>query len=254
MTKKLLAFAAFLALCAGPAGAAGINLGWNDCPAGAGYSLTRTSLCNVNTGTNTMFVSFVAPPNVLAMSAAEVVIDLQTGTAGALQPWWSMRASAPLGCRTAAMTQSADFTAGPFSCFDYWAGGASAGVSMDAPTGNNRARIKALPALPAGSPGITSVAEGTEVYVIKVNVNNSKTVGLGSCAGCSDEACIVLNSIKINQPVGPPADGVSIFLSNPATSQHVIWQAWTSIDPNNQCPLVTPARRQTWGSIKAIYR
>ena len=254
MTKKLLTFAAFLALCAGPAAAAGLNLGWNDCPAGAGYTLTRTFACTANTGVaNSMFVTFVAPANVLAMSACEIVIDLQTGAAGTLDPWWSMRASAPLGCRAGAMTQSADFTGGPGNCFDYWAGGASAGVSMDPPIGN-RARIKALPALPAGSPGITSIAEGTEVYAIKVNVSNAKTVGLGSCAGCSDEACIVLNSIKINQPVGPPANGVSILLTNPATSQHVIWQAWTTPDPNNACPLVTPNKRQTWGSIKAIYR
>jgi len=248
MNKKLFIFASLLALSAGPAWAEGINLGWNDCPSGVTYTLARTSLCTANTGNNILIGSYMPPAGVNAVSANEVVIDLQTGGA-TLAPWWSLRSTAPLGCRTSSMTQSGDFTSSPTTCTDYWQGGASGGVSSDAPVGN-RARIKVLEALPAGSPLIGPVTEGTEYYSFKVTINNAKTTGLGACAGCSDEACIVLNMIRLNQPLPDPP----VTIINPVVSQHVIWQAWTTPDPNNACPAVTPARKTTWGSIKAIYR
>ena len=146
------------------------------------------------------------------------------------------------------MTQSADFSA-LSACYDYWQLGASGGISMDAPNGN-RARIKMLEGLPTGSPLIVPIPAGTEVYSFKVTINHAKTVGTGACAGCTDEACIVLNMIRLNQPVSLPA--ISIY--NAAQSQHCIWQAWTNPDPTQACPLVTPAKQQTWGSIKALYR
>ena len=182
-TKLLLCVLAIaLFLCAAPAAAAGIDLGWNDCPAGATYALTETFACDTNVGIHTIVVSFVAPANVLAMSATEIVFDMQTSGA-LLAPWWSLRSSAPAGCRNLGLTHSADFLSGPFACFDYWQGGALGGVSMDPPIGN-RARIRVLPALVAGSPLITSVAEGIEVYSFKLNINNSRTVG-PSCASDS---------------------------------------------------------------------
>ena len=255
-TKLLLCVLAIaLFLCAVPAAAAGIDLGWNDCPAGATYALTETFACDTNVGIHTIVVSFVAPANVLAMNATEIVIDMQTSGA-LLAPWWSLRSGGPPGCRNLGLTHSADFLSGPFACFDYWQGGALGGVSMDAPfgLGVNRARIKALVGLPAGSPLITSVPEGTPVYAVKININNSRTVGPEACGGCSDEACIVLQSIRIDQPVDSPANGQFILVTNPGTAQHVIWQGWSTIDPNQQCPLVTPARVRTWGSLKALYR
>ena len=34
------------------------------------------------------------------------------------------------------------------------------------------------------------------------SIDNLKTVGTGSCAGCSTPACIVLNSIKVRDSAG----------------------------------------------------
>jgi len=238
--------------CAAPAAAAGIDLGWNDCPSGGPYAIVERFACNTNLGVHTIIGEFVAPANVLAMSATEIVIDMQTSGV-LLPPWWSLRATAPLGCRNTGLTQSGDFTGGPYACFDYWQGGASGGVSMDPPNGN-RVRIKALEALPAGSPLITSIPEGTAVYVVKLNINNSRTVGPGACGGCTDEACIVLQSIRINQPVSPPTMGQSFYITSPATAQHVLWQGWSTTEPFQQCPTITPARTRTWGSLKALYR
>ena len=250
MNKKLLVFAALLALSAGSARAAGVNLGWNDCPVGGTYATSKTFACNTNSGINTLVGSFVAPAGVIQMSANEVVMDVQTGGA-TLAPWWAMASGQ---CRAAAsVAGNFDFTGGPFSCVDYWQAGAIGSLSWSVlPNTTNRCRIKGVFALPAGDARITSIAEGTEIYSFKCNINNAKSAGLGACAGCLDEACIVLNSIRINQPVA--SGGSAIFIPNPATAQHVIWQAWTSIDPTQACPLVTPTKKQTWGSIKALYR
>ena len=119
------------------------------------------------------------------------------------------------------------------------------------PNTTNRARIKGVFALPAGDARITSVPVDLEVYSFKCNINNAKSTGLGACAGCSDEACIVLNQITVNQPSPDPPQTP---ITNPANNAYAIWQAWTTADPNNQCPAVTPTRNQTWGSIKALYR
>lgn len=242
-TKSWLIFA--LALSASPAAAAGINLGWDDCPAGPTYALTQTFACDTNTGAHTLVGSFVATAGVEKMSANEMVIDLQSSGA-AFPDWWGMNSGS---CRSTSLALNVDFTGGPSSCYDYWQGGAVGGIQMRTPVGN-RVRIPGVYAIPANDPHITAVPEGLHVYSFKAVINNAKTVGLGSCAGCNTDVCIVLQWITLDQPVGTPAG--NIRLTNPATAQHVIWQGWS--DPSGNCPQVTPAKNRTWGSIKALYR
>ena len=240
-----------LLFCATQASAAGIDLGWNDCPGGATYSLTQTFACDTNAGIHTMVGSFVAPAGIEAMSANEIVIEVQTG-GPQLAAWWTYGAGQ---CRAATSLQgNFDFTGGPFTCYDYWQGGAIGALiwqSEGFPYGLNHCRIKGVFALPAGDARITAIPEGTHVYSFKANINNAKSIGLGACGGCGDEACIVLNLIAINQPAPQPP---RIPLQNPEFAAFVTWQGWSTPDPNNQCPAVTPARSRTWGSIKALYR
>jgi len=245
MKKTLLLSCAFLALTAGiaAAGAGGLNLGWDDCE-GLPPTLDRVILCNTNAGINTLVGSFVAPSFVTAMSANEIVMDIQT-VGVSLTPWWGMRTGA---CRaSASLSGDFNFAGGPFTCYDYWQSGAIGALSQDAAVGN-RARIKGVFALPAGDARITGIPEGTEVYSFKANINNAKSTGLGACAGCSLGACIVLNSIKLNQPVGTPGGGK--FVSAPASRNHATWQGGIGAD----CYAATPAKNTTWGSVKALYR
>jgi hypothetical protein len=183
MKKTLLMSCAFLALTAGiaAAGAGGLNLGWNDC-GGLPPTLNEVFACSANTGAlHTLVGSFVAPSFVTAMSANEIVFDIQT-VGVSLTPWWGMRTGA---CRAASsLAGSFDFTIGPFTCYDYWQAGAIGALSQDAAVGN-RARVKGVFALPAGDARITGIPEGTEVYSFKANINNAKSTGLGACAGCN---------------------------------------------------------------------
>jgi len=253
--KTLLVCATLLVTTAGlaSAGPGSVNLGWLDCPNQGTYTLTRTFACNTNTGGgHVLFGSFVAPAGMLAVSGFASVIDMQSAAA-TLPAWWQVRGAAPAGCRPASMTPNFDFTAGPGNCFDYWQGGAVGGSSASYPTtAANRSRLLATAALPAGDSRITSIPEGTEVYCFKLTFNNLKTVGLGACGGCADEACLVLNSILVTQAPGTP--GGNFTLSAPGAVAHAVWQGWSIIDPLHQCPAVTPTKNRTWGSIKAIYR
>jgi hypothetical protein len=191
-----------------------------------------------------LFGSFVAPSCVNAMSANEIVMDIQSAGLS-LPAWWGMRTGA---CRaSSSLGGNFDFTGGPFTCFDYWQGGAIGALSEAAPVGN-RARILGVFALPAGDPRITGILEGTEVYSFKAVINNARSTGLGACAGCATGVCIVLNSIKVNQPVTAPAGGK--YIANPATRAYATWQG--GIGAN--CYAATPAKNVTWGTIKAIYR
>lgn len=152
------------------------------------------------------------------MSATEIVMDLQS--AGATLPaWWGMRTGLCRG--SVSLVGNVDFTAGPFTCHDYWQGGANGSMAMDPPP-SNRVRIKGVFALPAGDPRITGILEGTEVYSLKARIDNRKTSGLGACAGCGTGVCIVLN---FNQPIGSPG---AKYVSSPANRAYATWQGGAS--------------------------
>jgi hypothetical protein len=226
-----------------PAAGGGIDLGWDDC-GGQPPSLNKTFACDTNAGFNTLIGSFRAPCCVTAMSANEVVIDVQTPGV-TLTPWWGMRTGA---CRASvSLSGNFDFTAGPFTCVDYWQGGAI-GSFAENPAIGNRVRIKGVFALPSGDPRVTGILEGTEVYSFKLNIGHQKTTGLGACAGCPLGACIVLQSIKLNQPVDAPGGGK--YMGNPLNRAYALWQGGIGGD----CYASTPAKNVTWGQIKAHYR
>src|SRR5262249_50701235 len=139
-------------------------------------------------------------------------------SAGSSWPaWWSMGNGL---CRPTSLFANFDFTAGPFTCYDYWQGGAVGGLLLDQIIGNH-ARLRGICALPAGDPRIQPIAEGLEVYSFKVNINNAKSVGT-ACPGCQTPVCIVLNSIILDQPVGTP--GGNITVSAPAVRNFATWQ------------------------------
>ena len=251
MKLLIAALAVILATALAPRSAhgSGINLSWDDC--GANGTQIKTFACDTNVGLHTMVGSFVAPLGIEAMSANEIVLDLQS-TAAAIPAWWQMRTGL---CRPqSALSGNWDFTGGPFSCYDYWQGGAIGAIVMDPPVGNFT-RIKGVFALPAGDPRIGYVDERWEVYSFKLRVTNLKTTGAGACIGCEAGACIVLRSIRLNQPAP-----LSTFeIANPQQRAFVSWQCESFLDhdrvPNclfPGCP--TPARTQTWGQIKQLYR
>jgi hypothetical protein len=242
--KKTLMTAMLLALMACTASAAGLNLGWNDCPAGGGYLLNNAFACNTNSGTQILIGSYIPPSGLNAVNGNEMVLDLQTNQP-ALSPWWNMGNAAGCPGRTTTPTADFGFLTGPFGCTDYWAGNASGGIQYTpAYNGPNRARMVLIAAVAQE----LAVAEdpGTEYYSFKVLILNARTVGSPNCPGCTDHACIVLNSIKITQN---PSETLNPTVTTAAVSNFVTWRG--GLVPDCQA---TPARSTTWGSVKALYR
>jgi hypothetical protein len=248
--KKILVIAgALLALTAGMASATGINLFWNDCsPAGGGTGVSdQANACTANTGAFILMASLKPAPGIDACVGAEGVIDIQTAAA-TLSPWWQMRSD---GCRpTSCSTQFSFGTLG--SCGDAWNGQALGGQDYaynpsDA-THNlpNRARLRAVCAQPGATAG--PLDPNTEWYIYQVTINKQKSVGTGSCVGCLDAACLVLNTIKITQPAGDPNGDPSY--SSADQSQFATYRGAAGA---TQCA-ATPNQNRTWGSVKALYR
>jgi hypothetical protein len=240
MKKVLLMAGALVALTAGIASAqGGLNLAWNDC--GAAGQSNRNIACTTNSGLNTLVASIVTGFDIPNLVSEESVMDLQTNQA-ALSPWWLIGGT---NCRAAtAVAASFDFTGGPFTCVDLWENAGFGGVNYLGPFEQpNRARIRTVYAINPGK-AIDGVSEW---YLFKVNINNSRSTGTGACAGCLDAACIVLNSVKMIQPIG---EG-DYTIVNPLLSQSATWQGGVV---GGGCPGATPTKSATWGSVKSLYR
>ena len=240
--SRTLLTAAALTVVASSAHAAGVNLSWNDC-ASFGQQ-QRNFACASNSGANTMVGSAITGVAMPQLNGMAGVLDMQTNEA-ALSPWWTI-GGAP-NCRLTS-TVSADFNfLALANCVDPWAGVAAGGSSYIGPFGPaNRARFRTVCAIP----GNTAITGTDEYYFFKITFTNARSTGNGSCAGCADGACILLNSLQVTQPAGVG----DYVITNALVQSYVLWQAGGSAIGGLGCPLQVPTRNQTWGSVKSLYR
>jgi hypothetical protein len=242
MKKVLLGFlGAALLASSSTAYAAGINLSWNDC--GTAGLATLSFACDVNTGSAfSMVGSFDPPAGITEFLGISAQVDITTG--GALPDWWKHGIN---DCRgSTALASIFDFSSGPATCADVYFGQASGGFAYDSEFNSpNRARFKMTCAVPIDNR--VEVTAGTEYYAFKGNISRAKTIGGGSCAGCAQEACIVLNSIQLFQP---PAQANDPVIIQPRDRNYITWQSAAILD----CPASTAVHATTWGKLKSLYR
>lgn len=222
----------------------GINLSWDDC--GASGTEVKFFACDTNSGISRLFISAVPPEPMPQLNAVEFVIDIATSQP-ALSSWWQFQSG---GCRAGSLTGQYDFTSGPFSCLDIWAGEAAGGINWTSGfNGPNRARLRGVAAVP----GWRSADNSTEMYLFAVRFSHQKSTGAGSCEGCTDKACFVLNSVKLTQPLGVG----DYVLTQPLGRSWAYWRCpGTFFSHGGGCSFFcsTPTARPTWGSIKTLYR
>jgi len=227
---------------------AAIYLTWTDCPLSGNATSASEFLCDFNEGFEELYCAFTLPQatgaDVVGLIA---VIDLQS-SAPALPDWWQLAKSG--GCRSGNLSISADFRQNP-DCVDPWTGDAVAEIqaySVGEPrSGANQVRIKAVCGV---VPALARTLDATSVYYgLKLVIGNLFTYGFGSCAGCSEPACLVLNSIEIERTAGAP--GGDLFLQTPGGGNGN-WARWGGT-PATDCTLV-PTRAVTWGRVKSLYR
>ena len=226
-----------LAASATLATADGLMLRWQSC-SGDGGVQNRAFACDTNTGNHVLAASFVIGyPREHVVGTTTV---MTFGTASAMLPDW-FRFTTVGSCRQLGIAISAQNGS---ACPDLFAGNASMNIAAYQlrPTGTGR--LITLNAVTAQNE-VTLLA-GQEYGVARITINNSKTVGTGSCAGCLEPACIVFNSLTFQ------ATDTLFGLRDEAFpgSAYVSWQG----GGGTNCPAATPTRNSTWGAVKSLYR
>lgn len=241
--RILLATMALITLLAGIAAAqGGINLSWDDCGA-AGVS-QKTFACNSNILTGAvMYGSAIPGADIPDFVQYDSIMNLQTNQP-TLPSWWRYNNG---GCRgAAAISVDFDFHLGPFTCSDPWQGMAFGGMTVDAGyEGPDRARIRTVGTYSDVTP--RPISGNVEYEFFRITLLGNKTVGTGSCAGCSEGACIVFNEIQLEEPYP-----YKVTLTLPISRNWIVWQQGTGVGVG--CPAATPTHAATWGSVKSLYR
>jgi hypothetical protein len=241
--------AAMLCVASSAFAAPGLNLSWTTCAGEAGQVNNKTFACASNTGNHLLVVSFELAADLATVTGNELVIDFLTQQP-TLPAWWDMKTAGT--CRAASLLFNTTANGGDVVCVD-WAAGASVGGigAYDDKLGSispslqaSHRRLVAALAVPGTSP--VDLVSATEYFSANVTINSAKTVGTGSCAGCTEPMCIVLNSVKCTTPIGP--NDVTLGNASSPGSNIVTWQG-----AGPDCSAV-PVRNTTWGRVKAMYR
>jgi hypothetical protein len=242
---RALACAALLAI-PGTLHAAEIYLGWDECRhQGAGLDDIQ-AVCLSDEGQSELHCSFVLHQSIDDVVGVEVVVDLQHGTE-ALPAWWQMLGKGM--CRDGSLLASGNFLDNEV-CTDPWRdlGVAVALFEPGLPRGRpGQARLRGVYAIRSDSARV--LVPGVHYYALKLVIRNDRTVFPSSCTGCGDPACLVLNRIDILRGLGSEPAEIGLETSGPNAANRVTWRGGAGAS----CAAV-PARRVTWGSIRALYR
>lgn len=257
------AFLVALGLLSGRAQAApGPHLSWDHCSAD-GQVANKNFACNTNSGTDVLVVSFESPVAASFATGIEMTFQIASSS-GAVPGWWSLSSAG--GCRTTSLSSNL-IPQGPTVCDDPYLGqGASAaGAYVLDFYGPGTARMLGIAAMP--SPMTITVGPGVETYALTIGINHSRTVG-SACSGCNVPMCLGIGLLRL---VGPdPGQTISLDAGGPnigGGASVVTWQGayvanytvqgsspnlFVSFACAPNTPI--PTRRESWGSVKALYR
>ena len=255
MMRKLLGLsvvAAMLCVASSALAAPGISMRWSFCSGEGTGTQNRAFACTANTGTNVLVLSFELANDVAQVSGNELVLDFLSQSA-TMPAWWDFKNAGT--CRTGSLAVNVGFDANNVVCVDWAQGLSGAGLgsyntgtpasmgTIDPSLANQHKRLTMALAVPPS--GLQDLVTATEYFSCNVTINNQKSVGTGSCAGCTEPICIVFNSLNVTTPV--LANNVLIGNASTAGSNIVTWQG-TGPD----CSVV-PTKNVTWGQVKALY-
>lgn len=255
MKKSLTLAALFLALSSSAAIAGGVNINWTDC-FGGGSANDVTFACNANSGSvGTAWVSVVPDLAMTQVVSATVVVNITAG-GGTLPLWWEVQ---PGGCRAGAAVMDFAATFGAVACPSIFEATTNTGI----PPATNAAVIGVANVL-AGVGGVdkmrlvsigsvqptlaATVTNANEYVVVKLAISKTKSAGATPCTGCNTGAVIVVDEVKIQQPLG--VGDQRVFGSGGQQSVTYTSTASGAIAP----PAPVANRNRTWGAVKALYR
>ena len=235
---------ATLALHSSTATAAGFDLRWDACAADAGVS-NQAFACDTDDGSHTMIASFRLDQPITGMFLFEAVIDIIVADSQPVPPWWEI-----FDCHFFGLQANSTIDPLAVNCADFGGGlGASVVSTMNhdgsiapADTASHRRVIVVGGVDPPG----VNLAANQEYFVFNLVLDHTTTMDPGSCAGCTQPVCIVLNSIRITNSA---FSVTTLGAPQVPGGNFATWQGGVGAN----CQAV-PVRRATWGAIKSLYR
>jgi len=235
--------------------AAGVFLRWDQCYGDGGVS-NKNFACDTNTGSETLVAGFQLGADMTQVNGNEAILDV--AAAGASLPaWWQLGQAGT--CRSGVTSMDFVISPGAVHCAE-WAPSADVGGGFGLYQlhflSPNSIRINAACAVVPGE--LQNVSAGQEYFAFNLVIAHRRSVGTGSCDGCSIPACIHFTRLKVNTP-----DPLTFaLLSGPANgtgSDFVTWQGgvgatFITTPPLGWCAAATPTVKRTWGAVKALYR
>jgi len=251
MKKLLLMTAVLLTVGAVAAMADTVNLGFacrtaanNATAATNDYSPGGVGVCDdAATAVDKRLVcSFKNSTVLTGFGGTQVTIDIDVA-GGTISPFWEVGAG---GCRDGALSAPATLsTVSATGCTNtFTVGGADPLGQNDTPdiiAQNGRIHYRAIhvrKTTVVDLPPPTSAGGYIANNVLLAMAGND-----GTCAGCEQPACLVLNEVQYfsTQEVR--------YVVQPELRNWITFQGG-----NGTCPGATPTRNSTWGRVKALYR
>lgn len=228
----------------------GVNLRWSNC-IGDGGTFNRNFACDTNSGGQVLVASFELQAGMPHVTGQESFVGFVVASE-TLPEWWAFRTAG--SCRMTSLNASFTEPLTAMNCWS-WDGGQGAGAIMSYNIGYrgwSTASVRIVQAVPLELAAI--LEPGQEYFAFSLLINNAKTVGSGSCTGCSVPACLVFNSIKLTTGSAPD-DRIISGATNNADSFFATWQGVSPVPPAGKpCPWPVPVKKQTWGAVKSLYR
>lgn len=206
-----------------------------------------------NTGSAaTMVSAFKNSATIANFSLATTVLDVLVGNGVGLSDFWIWDAGAchDGGLSGAALIGPTGGITLPTNCGNPYGAAAgqnnSFGQQTFVGTGrvhweNDHGRNSPLSALTA-----PAAAGGYIGNAVSLGWDDALLDG-GTCAGCQDPACFVLNNIKLYNSSGFQAADITAVA--PGIQNFVTFYGGTAA-----CPGAVPTKNATWGQVKALYR
>ena len=243
MLARLALVASLLTLTSAFASAQSpIDIAWNDCAGSVGAQDLITSACNSNAGSQVMVASFRAPFALDALVGTTTTIDVFSSSP-VMPDWWRGETG---GCRAGAFTSiDPANTAGAFGCNNPFAASALfAGLVVVKPNQFGQAYRTRLIVDAVGSDPSPPIPAETWAVAGALEIRNVRTTGAGTCGGCSEIVCALIQRVDLYQVTGTlPYD--TWPLDNSYNPEYVHWQGIC---------IPVPTRSTTWGKVKATYR
>ncbi len=264
MLTCLMTAACLIATASLAHAAPGIAMRWDQCYGDGGVS-NKNFACDTNAGSETLVLSFKPPADLDQVNGNEIHVDLQA-PGSTVPSWWQFKNTGT--CRVTSLSVNSTASPNAVACLDEFAGNATSGIgSYNIGFGSaNAVHIVIAEAVPTSA--LVTLTADQEYFALNIVIDHRKTVGTGACSGCVTPMCLLFNGLKITRggegldvslgtPFAPNSfaagwqGGSPNLYYEPETISHLlIFQGWYL----QGCGLPTPARNQTWGAIKSLYR